>query len=51
MVEGVPSKGAMPSGQVAGLIKDLPSCVELIEQIRSEFNEASRKFKENLYES
>lgn len=51
MVEGVPSKGAMPSGQVAGLIKDLPSCVELIEQIRSEFDEASRKFKENLHES
>ena len=33
MVEGHPSEGVLPSGQVAGLIDDLPSCAELIDRI------------------
>ena len=30
MVEGKPAEGVLPSGQVAGLIDDLPSCEALI---------------------
>jgi NAD(P)H-dependent flavin oxidoreductase YrpB (nitropropane dioxygenase family) len=33
MVDGRPDLGLMSSGQVAGLITDLPSCAELIESI------------------
>lgn len=33
MVHGDPVSGVLPSGQVAGLIDDLPSCSELINQI------------------
>lgn len=33
MVKGDPVRGVLPSGQVAGLIDDLPSCAELIERI------------------
>ena len=33
MVDGRPDLGLMSSGQVAGLISDLPSCAELIESI------------------
>jgi len=36
MVEGEPSRGVLPSGQVAGVIDDLPSCDELIQRIVSE---------------
>ncbi|HUL24755.1 MAG TPA: nitronate monooxygenase [Streptosporangiaceae bacterium] len=36
MVDGRPGAGLMPSGQVAGLIEDLPSCAELIEAIMAE---------------
>jgi len=36
MAEGRPGAGLMPSGQVAGLIGDLPSCTELITRIMSE---------------
>ena len=35
MVLGRPSAGVLPSGQVAGLIDDLPSCEQLIEEIVS----------------
>ena len=45
MVEGSPSEGAMPSGQVAGIITNLPSCKELIDQIMREFNIAADNFK------
>ena len=31
MVDGHPEQGVLPSGQVAGLINDLPSCVVLME--------------------
>ena len=33
MVEGQPDEGVLPSGQVAGLIDDLPSCQDLIAKI------------------
>lgn len=33
MVEGVPDDGVLPSGQIAGLIDDLPSCADLISGI------------------
>ena len=36
MVEGRPDDGVLPSGQVAGLIDDLPSCEELISSIVTE---------------
>jgi len=33
MVEGHPSEGVLPSGQVAGLIRDLPTAAEVIDSI------------------
>jgi len=36
MVDGRADLGLMSSGQVAGLIDDLPSCAELIEGIMAE---------------
>ena len=33
MVDGRPDLGLMSSGQVAGLIEDLPSCAELIDRV------------------
>jgi NAD(P)H-dependent flavin oxidoreductase YrpB (nitropropane dioxygenase family) len=36
MVEGHPSEGVLPSGQVAGVIADVPSCSELVERIIAE---------------
>lgn len=33
MVEGHPELGVLPSGQIAALIDDLPSCAELIQRI------------------
>lgn len=36
MVEGRTDIGVMASGQVAGLIEDLPSCAELVERIMDE---------------
>ena len=44
MVEGSPKEGAMPSGQVAGIISNLPTCNELIEQIMREFRVAAANF-------
>lgn len=42
MVEGKPDEGVLPSGQIAGLIEDLPSCAEIVSQIIAEA-EASLK--------
>jgi NAD(P)H-dependent flavin oxidoreductase YrpB (nitropropane dioxygenase family) len=39
MVEGRPDLGVMATGQVAGLIDDLPSCAELIDRIVAQANE------------
>jgi NAD(P)H-dependent flavin oxidoreductase YrpB (nitropropane dioxygenase family) len=36
MVDGRPEAGLMPSGQVTGLIEDLPSCAELVARIMTE---------------
>jgi len=36
MVEGRPDEGVLPSGQIAGLIDDLPSCAEIVSQIIAE---------------
>ena len=36
VVEGLPSEGVLPSGQVAGAIDDLPACKDLIDRIMSE---------------
>ncbi|MGI5399685.1 NAD(P)H-dependent flavin oxidoreductase [Streptomyces sp. CA-135486] len=36
MVEGRTDLGVMASGQVAGLIEDLPSCAELVERVMSD---------------
>ena len=33
MVEGKPDEGVLPSGQIAGLIDDLPSCAEIVSKI------------------
>ena len=42
MVEGKPNEGVLPSGQVAGLIDDLPSCADLIGSL---VNDAEAQFK------
>ena len=39
MVEGRPAEGVLPSGQVAGLIDDLPPCAELISRIVADAEE------------
>jgi NAD(P)H-dependent flavin oxidoreductase YrpB (nitropropane dioxygenase family) len=39
MVEGHPADGVLPSGQVAGLIADRPTCAELITRIMKEAEE------------
>ena len=36
MVDGRADLGVMASGQVVGLIEDLPTCAELIERIMTE---------------
>lgn len=41
MVDGRPEAGVMASGQVAGLIEDLPSCKELIARIMDEAAEVT----------
>ena len=33
MVDGKPNEGVLPSGQIAGLIDDLPSCAEIVSKI------------------
>ncbi|GGT65091.1 NAD(P)H-dependent flavin oxidoreductase [Streptomyces lateritius] len=42
MVEGRTDLGVMASGQVAGLIEDLPSCEELVRRVMSEASQALR---------
>ena len=36
MVDGRPDIGVMASGQVVGLIDDLPSCAEVIDRVMAE---------------
>lgn len=40
MVDGRTDLGVMASGQVAGLIEDLPSCAELVERVMAQAHEA-----------
>ncbi|MFD7440359.1 NAD(P)H-dependent flavin oxidoreductase [Streptomyces sp. NPDC059909] len=42
MVEGRTDLGVMASGQVAGVIEDLPSCAELVARVMSEADQALR---------
>lgn len=46
MVDGRTDLGVMASGQVAGLIDDLPSCAELIARIAAEAEETLGRLKE-----
>lgn len=39
MVEGAPDEGVLPSGQVAGLLRDRPAVKELVERIVAEASE------------
>jgi NAD(P)H-dependent flavin oxidoreductase YrpB (nitropropane dioxygenase family) len=43
MVDGRADAGVMASGQVAGLIDDLPSCAELVERIMAEAEAALKR--------
>ncbi|MEU0243598.1 nitronate monooxygenase [Streptomyces sp. NPDC006235] len=43
MVDGRTDLGVMASGQVAGVIDDLPSCAELVERIMKEAEDARRR--------
>ncbi|MEU7645196.1 NAD(P)H-dependent flavin oxidoreductase [Streptomyces huasconensis] len=39
MVDGHPDAGVMASGQIAGVVEDLPSCAELVERVMVEAGE------------
>jgi NAD(P)H-dependent flavin oxidoreductase YrpB (nitropropane dioxygenase family) len=43
MVNGHPSEGILPSGQVAGVITELPTVAELIERIMTEAEQTLRR--------
>jgi NAD(P)H-dependent flavin oxidoreductase YrpB (nitropropane dioxygenase family) len=43
MVDGRTDLGVMASGQVAGVIDDLPSCAELVERIVREAEDTCRR--------
>ncbi|GGW93411.1 NAD(P)H-dependent flavin oxidoreductase [Streptomyces chryseus] len=45
MVEGRTDLGVMASGQVAGLIDDLPSCAELVARVMAEADEVLERFQ------
>jgi NAD(P)H-dependent flavin oxidoreductase YrpB (nitropropane dioxygenase family) len=45
MVDGRPDLGVMASGQVVGMIDDLPSCAELVERIIAEAEEVLSRFQ------
>ncbi|MEM9014774.1 MAG: nitronate monooxygenase [Pseudomonadota bacterium] len=42
MIDGKPEEGVLPSGQVAGLIDDLPTCAELIAEMVAQAEERLR---------
>lgn len=46
MVDGRPDLGVMASGQVVGLIDDVPSCAELIDRIMAEASECLARLGE-----
>jgi NAD(P)H-dependent flavin oxidoreductase YrpB (nitropropane dioxygenase family) len=43
MVDGRPDLGVMASGQVVGVIDDLPSCKEVVERVMAEADETLRR--------
>jgi NAD(P)H-dependent flavin oxidoreductase YrpB (nitropropane dioxygenase family) len=43
MVDGRPDRGVMASGQVVGVIDDLPSCKEVVERVMAEADETLRR--------
>lgn len=45
MVDGRTDLGVMASGQVAGVIDDLPSCAELVERIVTEAEETLKSLR------
>jgi NAD(P)H-dependent flavin oxidoreductase YrpB (nitropropane dioxygenase family) len=45
LVDGDTTRGTLASGQVAGLIDDLPSCAELIDRIMTEADETLRRLE------
>jgi NAD(P)H-dependent flavin oxidoreductase YrpB (nitropropane dioxygenase family) len=47
LIEGKPSEGVIPTGQVAGLINDLPTCAELIERIMAEADATLDRLERN----
>jgi len=51
MVLGHPKDGILPSGQVAGVISDLPSVAELIQSIVAETEQASQRLQNIVKES
>jgi NAD(P)H-dependent flavin oxidoreductase YrpB (nitropropane dioxygenase family) len=45
MIEGDPVRGYLPSGSVAGLIEDRPTCAELVQRIMTEAEEALKRLQ------
>lgn len=45
MVDGRTDLGVMASGQVAGVIDDLPSCTELVDRIMTEAEETLKSLE------
>ena len=43
LVDGKVESGVLPSGQVVGVIDDLPTCKELIDRIIAEADEGPRR--------
>ena len=43
MVDGRPDEGVLPSGQIAGLIDDLPSCADIVSTIVAEAEASLKK--------
>jgi NAD(P)H-dependent flavin oxidoreductase YrpB (nitropropane dioxygenase family) len=46
MVDGRPDLGVMASGQVVGLIDDLPSCQELLDRIMKEADDVLGRLRD-----
>jgi NAD(P)H-dependent flavin oxidoreductase YrpB (nitropropane dioxygenase family) len=46
LVEGRTDVGVLPTGQVVGVIDDLPSCQELIERIMGEAGKVLTRFQD-----
>ena len=48
MVKGKPDAGILPSGQVAGLIEDLPSVSDLMESIVEEAQQSAGRISQTI---